>query len=83
MGRISVWIIVIALAAAGYWAISSRYVYSAEGTTRVRTDRWTGSVQAWECVALQTSGAQSAYFPTAPGADSDRPCARYGWKGRK
>ena len=34
-------------------------------------------------VALQASGAQSAYFPTAPGAESDRSCARYGWKARK
>ena len=83
MGRMLAWLMVIALAAGGYWAFSTRYVYSADGTTQMRTDRWTGSVQVWDCVALQASGAQSAYFPTAPGADTNRTCARYGWKARK
>jgi len=80
----SVWLIVLALAAGGvYWGISTRYAYSAEGSTRLRTDRWTGSVQVWDCVALHASGSQSAYLPMAPGADENRTCARFGWKARK
>lgn len=84
MGRIAVWLFVIALAAGGvYVAANGRYEYFNEGTLRMRKDRWTGAVQAYECVARYVRGTESAYFPMAQGSDTERQCSRFGWNTRK
>lgn len=84
MGRAAVWLLVVLMVAgAAYAATAARYAYFAEGTARLRKDRWTGAVQVWGCVAYYVQGSESAYFPTTPDTDSKRGCARYGWKAPK
>lgn len=84
MGRMAVWLLVILIVAGGvYAATTTRYEYFAEGTTQVRTDRWTGAVQVWGCAAYEVRGTESAYFPLASDSTQDRPCTRYGWVSRK
>lgn len=85
MGRIAVWLFVIALAAGGvYVAANGRYEYFNEGSSRMRKDRWTGAVQTYECVARYVRGSESASFPMAtPTPEAERQCARFGWNTRK
>ncbi len=84
MARLTIWLLVILLIGGGvYTAVKSRYEYSTQGATQVRTDRWTGDVQVWGCAAYEFRGTETAVAPLAVDTTSNKPCTRYGWITRK